>query len=161
MQPDRPFISVRLQGTLSQVRKSLALIRTEVVASGASADFCGRVETVVAEVLNNVVEHALVDGQAGNLVTIKARFLDHGCRFQITDTGRPLPEGKLPEKHLPSVETAFENLPEGGFGWALVHTLAHSIRYTRTSRFNRLSFVVPFESPDEFFAGIGKSENPP
>ena len=44
--------------------------------------------------------------------------------------------GKLPD-------TALEDLPEGGFGWHLIHSLTNDLTYLRTGGCNRLRFLLP------------------
>jgi len=59
------------------------------------------------------------------------------CR--VLDDGRPMPEGRLPcgREDWP---TARDQLPEGGFGWFLIRTLAMDLCYNRIEGRNRLAF---------------------
>lgn len=136
--------SVRFHGTPTEVRRNLHLIRSEVAGSGADTDLLGRVETVLAEVLNNVVEHALCDS-SGQLVAVSGAKHPDGWHFDVTDTGCRLPRGEFPGKEFPNLAEDIENLPEGGFGWAMVHMLTRDLVYRRVAGRNTLSFVIPWE----------------
>lgn len=135
------FFSVRFRGTASGVRRALTMIRAEITAAGADADTLGRIETVLAEVLNNVVEHALSETEKA-IVQVRGEAVPDGWRFQVIDPGRPLPGKTLPGQMLPRLDTPFDELPEGGFGWAMVHMLAQDLHYGRRSGQNCLSFLV-------------------
>lgn len=136
--------SVTFRGSPSGVRRALRMTRAEIAASGASADMLGRVETVLAEVLNNVVEHALRD-RPGEMVKASGHQKPDGWHFRINDTGCALPDGELPGSAFPKLDTAIEDLPEGGFGWAMVHLLTRDLHYCRLPGRNCLSFRIPFE----------------
>jgi len=99
-------------------------------------DHLATVELVLAEVLNNVTEHAYADS-AGD-VSVTLRPTRGGLACQVVDRGRAMPGGLLPEGHLPVMD-----LPEGGFGWHLVHKLTQDLHYHRAAGENRLGFLIP------------------
>lgn len=136
------FLEVRLEGKPSAVREGLAHIRAELAALGETENFLGRLETVLAEVLNNIVEHAFKPGSNGE-ITIHLRKGRHDWHIRVDDTGNCMPNTAVPNGDLPSLETDFYNLPEGGFGWALVKMLANQVRYVRHEGGNRLEFLLP------------------
>lgn len=103
-------------------------------------------ELVLAEVLNNVVEHAYRDrgrGTAGLEVTVR----DHRITCEVTDRGLPMPGGRLPpaKRHDPGA-LGLEDLPEGGFGWALIRDMTRGLDYTRENGTNRLRFRIDLRS---------------
>lgn len=93
-------------------------------------------EIVLAEALNNVVEHAYAAGPGAIEVTLAGvpGWLD--C--QIVDRGLPMPGLSLPAGRLPAAEPS--GPPEGGFGWHLIRSLACDLVYRRSGGCNRLSF---------------------
>lgn len=98
-------------------------------------------ELVLAEVLNNVAEHAY--GEAGGKVDVGLYPDAGGVRCLIVDQGRPMPGGQLPKGRLPDgADVALEDLPEGGFGWHLIRSLCSDLTYSRVDGQNRLSFVL-------------------
>jgi len=102
----------------------------------------GVVEIVLAEVLNNVVEHAYSDHGRGVIeldVTRRASTL----AFVIRDDGRPMPDGNTPAGRPQDLEVVAKNLPEGGFGWFLIRELTRELVYHRSGNRNELRFIVP------------------
>lgn len=100
--------------------------------------FDDRAELVLAEALNNVVEHACAHRPDAMIeVTLEWRAAALTCR--IVDEGAEMPGG------LPGVTDTprAEDLPEGGFGWCLIHALACDLRYTRARNRNCLEFTIP------------------
>jgi len=126
------------------VRHLLAEIRERLHLHGLPAAMCGTVEIVLAEVLNNIVEHAYAETGAGD-VTLSA-VLGPGClTCTLIDRGAPLTANDLPAGHLPDVGQGNAALPEGGFGWFLIRSLTREVRYERSEGRNRL--VLRFDLP--------------
>lgn len=142
MAQESACFTIRFRGSPTAVRRALREIRDELASAGATSDQRGRIETVLAEVLNNIVEHAFSD-QPNGLIEASGRRQNPGWSFQVYDSGCPLPEERLPAKNMPTVDTDFEDLPEGGFGWAMVHMLTEEISYRRYPDRNCLKFSVP------------------
>lgn len=95
------------------------------------------VELVLAELLNNVVEHACAT-LPGRVIGLELWSGRGGLACRITDDGRPMPGGRLPCQWMPPPET----LPEGGFGWPLVTALACDLAYRRDAGQNVLSLRI-------------------
>lgn len=93
-------------------------------------------EIVIAEVLNNIVEHAYA-GTSGD-IDLSVHPVRGGLQCSVTDHGAPMPDNRLPDSGLPDCPPG--DLPEGGFGWSLIHALAQDIRYDRIGATNRLTF---------------------
>lgn len=92
------------------------------------------VQIVVAEALNNIVEHAYSD-QAFGAVSVKLVLTDSDLRIDLVDWGAPFPNHAMPEGPAPAPEA----LSEGGYGWFLIRTLASTTAYGRLANANRLS----------------------
>ncbi|MEM7488417.1 MAG: ATP-binding protein [Pseudomonadota bacterium] len=116
-----------------------------------SRDAAGRVENrlrlddaviVLGEVLNNIVEHACA-GSAGTGIDITVDFGPTAIMIEATDDGRPLPPSCLTGASLPASDMAMDDLPEGGFGWFMIHEIAEDMAYERTDGRNHLTFSVP------------------
>lgn len=127
------------------VRAGLLHMRGLLCADGVGADDRGTCETVLAEVLNNIVEHAYADGGAGDIAVSFARD-DDGLDVVVTDGGAPMPGGRLPEPRKSALDVALDDLPEGGFGWAVIRDLTTRLDYQRCGGVNRLRFRVLFDT---------------
>ena len=108
-----------------------------------SQDECGPVELVMAEAINNVIEHAYEGGSHG-IVELSIEYRAGALLFVILDDGLPMPDGDAPTGHKHDLTCEVEDLPEGGFGWFLIRELTQDLRYTRTGSRNRLEFnIIP------------------
>lgn len=111
-----------------------------------SLDEVGTLELVLAEVMNNIVEHSYAGGATG---TISLSIVRDRCGLScsLSDDGVPLPEGCLAPPQLPETAVSTEHLPEGGFGWYLIHDLARDLGYRREGGQNLLAFRLPLGAP--------------
>ncbi len=104
-----------------------------------SDDLRGTVELVLAEVLNNIVEHAYAqyDGQIGVTLILERSIL----RCEVVDHGLPMPANLLPPGQLADCAS----LPEGGYGWFLIRSLTCGLAYDRKAGRNTLVFQIDAE----------------
>lgn len=130
-----------LAGGPSEVREALGAIAGWLGAEGLGTEDCGRVELVLAEALNNIVEHALA-GQPGCGIDVMLARFPHWIDCEVRDGGLPMPSGQLPQGRAPDLPTRVRDLPEGGFGWFLIRELAAELRYTRQGGINHLAFRI-------------------
>lgn len=121
------------------VRDNLARMMAAMPLAGLSDSGRGIAEIVLAEVLNNIAEHAYA-GQAGP-VTVTLCDTAQGIGCLVVDHGAPMPGGTPPDGTLPPQTPA--DLPEGGFGWHLIRSLTRDLDYARVAGANRLSFLLP------------------
>lgn len=146
---DSPGIAARrhtLTVTASPHGVRAALLRVDGIlcAQGVGRDDRGTCETVLAEVLNNIVEHAYANETLGHIGVVMARD-GHGLAVEVTDDGAPMPGGCLPDPRPVALDVARDDLPEGGFGWSVIRNLTTGLDYRRTNGTNRLLFRVPFD----------------
>jgi serine/threonine-protein kinase RsbW len=107
---------------------------------GVHDDAAGSLEIVLAEALNNIVEHAYQfadDGQIEMEIFLGAEHLD----IKLSDLGYQFP-GIPQKREMRGSAIPFEDLPEGGFGWFLIHSLTQSIRYTFVDGKNVVNFEI-------------------
>jgi serine/threonine-protein kinase RsbW len=128
-----------INATMLDVREGLRDLMHCPLVQDLSADCLGTTELVLAEALNNVVEHAYASysGQ----IEVEVRRGRNQLRFHIADRGLPMPGAEPPLGHLPEVGV-FDDLPEGGFGWFLIRSLSQDLAYRREGERNLLSFGV-------------------
>ena len=132
-------IRLTFPGTPLSVRHALQSFLEEL--DGLEQEERGSVELVLAEVLNNVVEHAYGPEERGWISLFCTPGPD-GLQFRIQDSGRPMPEGIPPMGSPAALPEALEALPEGGFGWFLIRDLSHDVSYQRQGELNVLSFRI-------------------
>ncbi|MCF6444812.1 ATP-binding protein [Nereida sp. MMG025] len=140
-----PF-RTRFAADETAVRRALALLLVEL-RNHPNCDR-GACEIVVAEVLNNIVEHACNGGEDGWIELCFAAN-ETATLFTVSDNGVPMPDLRLPPLKNPIIDGAVGDLPEGGFGWALIHTLTQTLTYKRTAGVNTLTFEIAAYSMSE------------
>lgn len=122
-----------------QVRDALKRTLAGLGPLALSAEECGTVELVLAEVMNNIVEHAYQEAPDG-MIDLHVSAVPTGLSFVFLDDGAPMPDGHPPLKTLPPITAEVDDLPEGGFGWFLIRELAHDLEYRIEAGRNRFSF---------------------
>lgn len=110
-----------------------------------SEDEAGTLELVLAEVMNNIVEHSYVGREAGE-ITLSIVRDRRGLSCSISDNGTPLPANHLLHNIASQPRPEPDNLPEGGFGWFLIRDLAEDLGYSRDGKRNLLAFRLPIGS---------------
>lgn len=131
----------RFSASPGQTRAILADVLAGLACVGIDPDSCGDVEIVLAEAINNVVEHAY--GGNGGTVELELWLRDDGLHCEIGDWGIGMPDSALPLARLPALDAGFDRVPEGGFGWALIHRLTTDLSYARSKGRNCLRFRIP------------------
>lgn len=121
-----------------------AVLRRAVArfARQISADDAGTLELALAEVLNNIVEHAYAGRPDGQIRLTLARA-PGALACLVEDEGLPLPGLALPAGRFAPPAARVEDLAEGGWGWALIRATTEDLAYQRQGAVNRLSFRVP------------------
>lgn len=128
-----------------ETRAVLAEVCARLAAAGLDDDAIGTVELVLAEVLNNITEHAY--GVEGGPVALGVDLPGDAVICEVVDQGRPMPMGRVPEPGLPRIAPP-DDLPEGGFGWHIVRCLVSDLGYERRADGNRLHLRVPLAADD-------------
>ncbi|QUJ76484.1 ATP-binding protein [Sulfitobacter albidus] len=140
--PQTRFV-VRVPGSEAAVREGLAEVMAHLAPLALSPDDSGTVELVLAEALNNIVEHALAQTCELHDIRVEGRRDPAGLHLLISDPGTPMPGGQAPAGAPPQIDLPTQTLPEGGFGWFMIQTLAQDVRYARIGAENRLSLRLP------------------
>lgn len=119
------------------LRRAVARFARQITAEDARA-----LELTLAEVLNNIVEHAYA-GQPGGPIslTIWREPARLGCL--VEDQGQAMPGLAPPDPPLAAIAGRAGDLPEGGWGWALIRAMTEDLAYDRQRGINRLRFGLP------------------
>lgn len=125
------------------VRKTLTQLRRVVAPLAPTPTFIDRFELVLAEALNNVVEHAYRNNPDGT-IWLRCSSDPSGLVVQIKDNGVAVPDSRMPDQPVFPDPAAVSTLPEGGFGRHLIRHLADRVEYRRLAGQNCLILHVPF-----------------
>lgn len=132
-----PKVRIALKSEPLAVRRALRGLFRDSFLLRLQEDQRGTAELLLAEVLNNVVEHAYANGTGDIHVSITLR--DMSLMFRIVDHGSEMPGHALPAGVLADY-ARHSDLPEGGFGWHMIRALAKEVAYHRQDGHNELSF---------------------
>jgi serine/threonine-protein kinase RsbW len=135
--PGQGTIQIALQSDPVAVRAALKNLFHRRRLRRLQNDQRGTAELVLAEVLNNVVEHAYA-GTTGR-IEVRVGLGERAMTFTVVDHGIEMPGHTLPDGILREYRQADE-LPEGGFGWYMIRILAKEVGYRRCGTRNELSF---------------------
>lgn len=127
------------KATFRWVRRAIHETMDVLEVCRLSAEDLGSVEIVLAEALNNIVEHAYPDGDPGEIHLV-LRLRNSGLMVEISDRGRPMPNGRAPIGNHPMAEFNDDPMPEGGYGWYLIRELVQDLIYDRRDGANYLIF---------------------
>lgn len=137
-------IRLVLAANPESIRAGLVRFLDATALADLSADHRATVELVLAEVLNNIAEHAYETGTGSGDISVTLRVTEAGLSCHFCDSGLPMPGGRLPDGKLPDSPLArTADLPEGGFGWHLIRSLTQDLSYTRADGQNHLGFLIP------------------
>lgn len=140
---DRTCATLSFPANAGHVTMALQDLADHLKAQGCASGLIDDGTIVLAEVLNNVEEHAY-GGRSGAPVTVRLEAQAAALRYVVEDRGRRYPKDQLPDAEMPaSHRDDLDGLPEGGFGWPLVRKLTSEVSYTRDGDTNRLVFCLP------------------
>ncbi|MFV0244370.1 MAG: ATP-binding protein [Qingshengfaniella sp.] len=145
--PSPPRWEVRCPSTPLDVRDALIAAVGWMETRQLSDDIRGRAELVLAEVCNNICEHAY-QGKAQGHIRIRLRAAAPVLLCIVEDDGMAMPDNAPPVPEARPLPDDRDALPEGGFGWSLIKMLASDVRYCRLAGRNRLDFTVSDIPPD-------------
>lgn len=135
-------VEVRFAPTALGVRRALAVVTRSLRERPIPEEDLQTLELVLAEAMNNVVEHAYLDKGVGE---IDLQVIDTGraLRCVICDGGASMPDDTPPEGRLPPIALPISEQHEGGVGWYLIRELSTDLVYVRSQNRNQLTFLVP------------------
>ena len=125
---------------------ALRRLRDDLSKIGLLAEERGSVEIVVAEVLNNIAEHAYEERPDGK-IEMELVPSDGQLHCSVIDHGKPMPNEQTPLGKAHNLDVEMDDLPEGGFGWFLIGELAHDLAYERKGTENHLTFKMRVGAP--------------
>jgi serine/threonine-protein kinase RsbW len=142
-----PKFELTIQSGAMGVRQALEAFMSELSPLELEIEESSTVQLVLAEVINNIMEHAYPEGGAAGPIVIKCTGRDDGLHLHIQDEGSPMPGGQLPLGMSQSLNVGLCDLPEGGFGWFLIKDLAKDLKYRRIGQENHLHLRIAITAP--------------
>ncbi len=143
---DAVAFEVALEGTQDAVRDALGGFLAKLSPLHLTCEDIANVELVVAETLNNIVEHAFAGHPQPGFIRISCCHRQNALCLIITDLGNTMSGLAVPAAKHFDPETPVTDLPEGGFGWGLIRQLTDEITYKRSGLLNVLSLRIPLQS---------------
>lgn len=132
---------LRFHCGLHTVRPALSRLMEEVAALAPPDEAVATIELILAEVLNNIAEHAY--GPCGGPVAVGLALREGRLRMWVADLGAPMPGNVPPAGRAPPLDGPLEHLPEGGFGWFLIRDHCIDLTHRRRCNVNRLDLWLP------------------
>jgi serine/threonine-protein kinase RsbW len=139
-------LDLSFAATEAEASVGIAQLSKGLEAQGLPSHKASDVKSALAEAINNVVEHAYSDVTPAK-VRVHCRLHQNWLDILISDTGTPLPGFRVPDGVPAPLGSTLDELPEGGFGWFLIHELTSDIRYEHRNGCNRLSLRFDFPNP--------------
>lgn len=142
------------------VRSALATVLKGLSYLELSEDVFGTLELVLAEAMNNVVEHAHGDS-GGGAIEVAVSHQGGALTCELIDDGIPMPDGDPPAPEGVVLPDEIDDMPEGGFGWLLIRELACDLDYARSEGRNRLTFRLDADARAEATDATARTETCP
>lgn len=139
--PGAPNLRLVFPGDTVSVRGAVTEAMAEIARMDVPLQGYHIAEIVLAEVLNNVAEHAYAEHRRG-VIEIEIARTDDALAFRVRDDGLPMPADELPAGRPHDLDVPPDQLPEGGFGWFLIRSLTEGLQYRRSANRNELRFRV-------------------
>ena len=137
---NRRQLDLKIDSALSEASRTVEQVGDWLAKENVAPEKIGDITLVLAESLNNVVEHAYgadLDGPIEVLVDRRGSTVS----MQIVDDGTPF-DGPPEEVALVTDGREVADMPESGFGWFLIKTLTEDIHFAHVDGKNKLTLVV-------------------
>jgi len=106
------FDTLRLEAHPNQIRHGLKTLMDTLSPHLVDQNDLGTLELILAEVLNNVTEHAYKEAGVGR-IDVSTQIAKNHIAFHVVDWGVEMPGLTLPEGKLASLNVDLQDLPEG------------------------------------------------
>lgn len=143
---DQFVIAFEIVPQSNYVRGALERIDNWLSSYGLDSDCRGNTQLVIAEALNNIVEHGRL--QPDQVIHTSIALTHLGIKCCLRDEAPTFRALDGPVQGAPVSNAAIE-LAEGGYGLILIQTLARDIRYVEVERGNHLEFLIPLITHSE------------
>ncbi len=136
-----PILKLHFDSDPGSVEGTIFLVTSSLWPRAPVGAEIGTIEIVLAEVINNIAEHAY-GGACDGMIGLSIWKSDAGIWVEFSDRGAPMPNGLVPAGNPQDLSGERADLPEGGFGWHLIRSLTTDLTYERHQNQNRLCFHI-------------------
>jgi serine/threonine-protein kinase RsbW len=131
-------VRLAIESRLDHVELLGRAVRALCATAGVPARECGQVELALVEAVNNVIRHAY-RGEAGHPVRVEFTLRDGQFTIEIEDEGRPMAKRPSPALDFDPGDVA--NLPEGGMGLFIIHSVMDHVEFHRRDGRNAMGMT--------------------
>jgi serine/threonine-protein kinase RsbW len=128
------------------VRDALVRLIDRLARAGLEDEGRIEAELVLAEAMNNIVEHAYRSAADG-WIRLEVDLAEDRVHVRLEDGGAAMPGLAPPPGEPHDLDVPLRELPEGGFGWVMIRRLATDLAYERLPGRNRLCFAITRRAP--------------
>lgn len=139
---------LHLVSRAEDIRASLARLDRWLARRRIGFGLRQSVQQVLAEILNNIAEHAY-GGRLDGPITVQLTVQPRRITCIVRDNGRPMPGGALPAGDPPTINVSPDQLPEGGFGWLIIRRLSDEVTYARDGNRNVVCLTLSADRPEQ------------
>ncbi|MBR9650215.1 ATP-binding protein [Thalassovita aquimarina] len=136
-------IHLSFTSSRSAVRRALEKLMQHLQNHAVGEEERGRIQLVLAEALNNIVEHGYPGAQSGP-IELQCTLTEAGLDLVLSDCGARIPRRVLLPNPAPPPSARSDNPPEGGWGWFLIRELSANHAYRRDGDRNELRLHIPY-----------------
>jgi serine/threonine-protein kinase RsbW len=129
-------VRLEIDSRLDHVELLGRAVRALCATSGVPARTCAHIELALDEAVNNVIRHAY-KGEPGHRVEVVYTLADGRFTIDVIDEGTPMPERPTPTFDFDPTDVA--NLPEGGMGLFIIHSVMDHVEYASRDGRNALT----------------------
>lgn len=133
-------IALAFESEQEAVTKAVVTAETWFKSKSENDDLLSNLSIVLAEALNNIVEHAYEYREDGQ-IRANLAFKEGSIIIDLCDDGKKMP-GLPVKREMDGHTKDLEDLPEGGFGWFLIHTLVAGMDYKYEDNSNHLTLTL-------------------
>jgi serine/threonine-protein kinase RsbW len=124
--PGPRAVTLRTESKLANVELIARAVRGLCNAAGMPGRECAHIELALVEAVNNVVRHAY-RGESGHWVEVVFTAENGTISLEVADEGQPMPPRPAPVFDFDPED--LPNLPEGGMGLYLIHSVMDTVEY--------------------------------
>lgn len=135
-------VCLRFEAKDEDVRRSMMLLPGLLTKMGVRSVDIETSELILAEALNNIIEHAF-EGAGQSCISLALTRQGETLVCVLRDQGKRMPGDRLPQGKPADTGADIDDLPEGGFGWMLIRRLTQNLVYRRVDGWNRLELIIP------------------